>query len=86
MEQLVSLVRVWLFEIIGVQLLYLGIIMRLSYRLSLVLRIECGSTLFLESIENVDILIREEAGLDVRLSAARNASAGASHYLDEGVF
>ena len=84
-QEVVSLMRVGLAEIILVQLLYLSVVVRLTESVALVLGIEGSSSLLLVGIENVGILVGEEAGTDIRLTATVDAAAGAAHDLDEGV-
>ncbi len=57
--------------------------MRRSQRSALVLSIEGGGAFFSVSIENIVVLVGQETRLYERLSAAGDASAGATHYLYE---
>ena len=57
--------------------------MGLSHSLTLILRIQSRRALLPEGIDDIEVLIRHEARLDVRLSAAGDAAARAAHDLDE---
>ncbi len=85
MEKLVSLVRVGLAKVLFVKLLNLGIVVRLTESVALVLRVQSICTELLVGIENIDILIGKEVGTDEGLTTAVDAAAGAAHNLDEGV-
>ena len=82
-QELVSLVRVRFAQILLIEFDDLGIIVRLTECLTLILGIECLSSLLLVCVEDIVCLVRHEAGTYVRLTAAVDASARASHDLDE---
>jgi len=83
MEKLVSLMGVRLAEEFLIKFLDLGVLMALAKNASLVLGIKCGSTFLHIGIKDIVVLIGKEYGTNIRLTAAVNTAAGASHDLDE---
>ena len=78
-----SLVGIGLAQELFVEFLYLRVVVRLTEGLSLVLAVKGVRSLFLVGVEDVVVLVREEAGADDRLTAAVYAAAGTTHDLDE---
>ena len=66
-----------------IKFLNLGVFVALAENVSLVFGIKCGSTFLKISIENIVAFIGKENGANVRLAAAVDAAAGASHDFDE---
>ena len=66
-----------------IKFLNLGVFVALAENVSLVFGIKCGSTFLKISIKNIVVFIGKENGANVRLAAAVDAAAGASHDFDE---
>ena len=66
-----------------VKFLNLGVFVALAENVSLVFGIKCGSAFLKISIENIVAFIGKENGTNIRLAAAVDAAAGASHDFDE---
>ena len=66
-----------------IKFLDLGVFVALTENVSLVFGIKCGSAFLKISIENIVAFIGKENGANVRLAAAVDAAAGASHDFDE---
>ena len=66
-----------------IKFLNLGVLVALAKNISLVFGIKCGSTFLKISVEDVVFFVRKEYGTDIRLAAAVDAAAGASHDFDE---
>lgn len=85
MQQLMRPVRVGLLEELVVELYDLRIVVRLAQRVALVLGIEGARAFGTVGIDDVHILVGEEAVADDGHAAAVDAAAGAAHDLDEVV-
>ena len=83
MQELVSLVRVRLAQILLIEFDDLGILVRLTECLTLIFGIECLSSLLLVCVEDIVTLVRHEARTYIRLTTTVDASARAAHDLDE---
>ena len=66
-----------------IEFLDLFVLVRYADLFAFVLLIKSCGAFVAESVENVVVLVGKEAGLDKRLSAACDATAGASHDFDE---
>ena len=82
-KQFVSLMRIRFAEELFVKFNNLLILVRKSVLLHAVFFVKRGGSLLFISIENVVVFVRHKARLYVRLSAARNATAGTTHDFDE---
>ena len=70
-------------EELFIKFLNLGVLMAETENVSLVFGIKCVCTFLEISIENIVVFVGKEYGADIRLAAAVDAAAGATHDLDE---
>ena len=78
--------RVGFAEEFFVEFLHVRVVVRLTDGETFVFTIESSCTFCPEGVLNVGILVGEEAVFDIRLTAACNAAARATHDLDEVIF
>ena len=64
----------------------LRVVVGLTYRLPLILGVECLCTFLLIGIDDVIVLVGQEAGPYIGLAAAVDTSARSAHDLDEMIF
>ena len=83
MQQLMRQVAVGFAQKLVVEFLDLFVLVRYADLFAFVLLIKSCGAFVAESVENIVVLVGKEAGLDKRLSAACDATAGASHDFDE---
>ena len=86
MKQLVGLMGIRGAQELVIQLDDLRVIVGLTYRLPLILRVESLRTFLLVGVDDIIIFIGEEAGTYIGLAAAIDASAGTTHDLDKLIF
>ena len=83
MQKLVSEMRIWFAKELFIEFLDLLVVMRLTYDLSLIFRIQCVCSLSLVGIDNVIVFVRQEARFYVRLAATVDTAARTAHDLNE---